>query len=717
MVRREATTAGRRDGARRPGRGAIALVLGVLTAAIFAACDDDEPPPAPPRDTIVVLWWEGVPPELMPGGESASAAATPTLSALAEAARVDGYVPSSDRSETRLATLLVESGALPTPAGLLDWGARRVPEGDLARALREAGYRRAAAVSRTELACLDAQFDLFAAPPADAASSGAAHDASYAALSPRLEPLLAGDDPLFLLVATDVLARRDAPPPAELAPHLVARLAPLAAEDEAFADATRRLTENPADAAEALREAWTRRRGGAAWDALQAAEADARLARADRALAALLQVLERHDRRERLRLVVAGGTARDPWSAALDANARGTAPLFTLGLPRLTGVVQERALRDALRSVLAEPAAAGAERAAGAGPIVIARAGETDVEFRCGDARWRSDVAGDRVVVAESDADPAGTIDDCVGAAWRPERFAASNGTGAAVKLRVVAEEGARVGGPDGARGFVESELASGASLALRTSRARPAALVRWTAPGLVAADCFVGATRVDAGDLTVVPRASGEAWSEEDGAPSLDLFGSGAWRDVRLGAARPSAATDAGSDAPDDAPDDSADGASADGASADDAAPRAAELVVEAWPPRREPDADWIDALGDATVAPHPSRPGAWVVRGTEPLEVRVLRRAGGELGFCGRLDGARVPAAAVRVDGERALRAGSVTILLSAGAWNDPALYGAAPESAGCALRLLGTPPTAPVRLPSADEQRTLLRAARTP
>lgn len=702
---------GRTNG--RWATSATRAVFALLLALAFLPACADEPPPPAPRDTIVVLWWEGVPPELMPGGEAASAAATPTLTALAGAARVAEYRPSSDRSETRLATVLVEDGAVPSPAGLLDWGARRVPEGRLSRALREAGYRRAAAVSRTELACLDAQFDVFAAPPADAASSGMAHDAAFAALLPDLDRALASDDPVFLLVATDVLARRDAPAAAQLAPHLAARIAPLAQDDAELVDAIDRLTANPADAAEALREKWNRRRGDAVWDALQAAEADARLARADRALAALLDRLARHDRRERLRLVVAGGTARDPWSAALDANARGTAPLVTLGLPRMDGVVQERALREALSAVIDEPAAADARLGALDGPLVLARAGETDVAFDCGDVRWRSDVTGDRAVTREGEPAPTAKLDDCVGAPWRPERVSATNGGDDAVKCRVLVEEGATVGGPDGPKRWIEADLAAGASIALRTSRARPAMLVRWTADGVVEADCAVGGASVLATDVATVFDASGDAWTEEDGAPRLDLSGTGAWRVVRVGAA---ADADAEANADDDSEASTSEASTSEGA-ANAPAPRAAELVVEAWPPRLEPDADWIDALGDATVAPHSARPGAWVVRGTEPLEVRVLRRAGGELAFAGRLDGDRVTASGVRADGERARRDGSVTILLSAGAWNQPALYGAAPESARCALRLLGAPPTAPVVLPSAEEQRTLIRAARTP
>ena len=99
----------------------------------------------------------------------------------------------------------------------------------MARELREAGYVRLAAVSRAELACLDTQFDRLASPPPEAAPSALAHDFALRALDPAIEAALASDDKLFLLVATDVLARRDLPPALELAPHLTARLAPLAA--------------------------------------------------------------------------------------------------------------------------------------------------------------------------------------------------------------------------------------------------------------------------------------------------------------------------------------------------------------------------------------------------------------------------------------------------------------------------------------------------------
>ncbi|MCA8979216.1 MAG: hypothetical protein H6831_16775 [Planctomycetes bacterium] len=670
-------------------RALLAGVAWLLTLFVAACSSEDEPPP---RDTIVVLWWEGVPPELCFDAAGASASATPTLARLECLRSVPNYVPSSDLSETRLTSVLAESGRIPAAMGLLDWGVRRRPEGPLARKLREAGYLRCAAVSRAELACLASQFDRFFAPPFGAAASASAHDAAWRALAPELDAALETDRPVFLLVATDVLARRAPPSPTELAPHLAARLERLesvqtsAEAREELADMRARLAADPAIAGEALRERLVRRRGDAYWDVLQAAEADARLARADAMLAGLLARLAETGRRDRLRLVVAGGAARDPWSAAIETNAGGAAPLYTLGLPRFDGIVQESDLRAALSAVVTQPARADARVARPSGPAdlvaVVARAGETrfllTLEAPDGSTeQWNSDVTGEARVASEPDVEvrpfPWRT-------AWPVERVAARNAGAAAATLELTAEAGESVRVPD-AKGK-SLELEGGGRVLLRASRWRPGFVARWRGTAITESDCAVGARTLAETDLPTVPRASADVWPEDGPAPRLDLAAAGAWREVTLGAE---------GDGP-------------------------AELLVEAWPTRLEPDSVWLELSDGASLEPHPLRPGAWIARGEAPLVARILRSAGGELAFRAELGGVRVGASETRVDRKRAVAAGEVTILLSAGVWNDATLYGARPQGPALGLELLGPPPSAPITLPSAAERRFLLRASRT-
>lgn len=668
--------------------------LACACAALFVACGGDPEPKQ--RETIVLLWWEGVPPHVSLAAEGGRVEALPALSALEDLRRHAAYYPSSDLSESRLATILVEESRFPEPAGPLDWGARRVPEGALARELREAGYRRFAAVSRAELACLDTQFDVFVAPPPEAAPSALAHDFALRALDPAIDEALASDDKLFLLVATDVLARRDLPPAAELAPHLSARLAPLAQTNAEVAEMLTRLESEPAAAAEAIRKLLLRRRGDPTWDALQAAEADVRLARVDRWLARLLERLERNGRRDRLRLIVAGGAARDPWDAALGTNDEGRALLCMLRMPLFYGPVQERDLREALRAVLRDGEAHAQARAAGErGPEpfvgrVTAHAGRSSLVLRCRleepevvrEEVWISDVAGERPAPGtESELDSA-TFLERVGVEWPRERLVARNQGTSEVELELFMQDGEQASFGDSVQRRVSNTLAGAELARARTSRRRPDLLATWSGTDVSEATCSVGSLRLMDTDLPLIVEATEQAREADGDAPRMTLTNEGAWQRVRLGA-------------------------EGDGA---------AELVVEAWPPREAPGTDWIAVSSDARVDPHPLRPAAWVVRGSAPLEVSFLRRTNGRFGYAARLAGHRVPAAELDIDGMRAQAKGSVTILVSSGAWNDAALYGAAPNSSLHALEWLGSPPRDPVTLPSAAERTFLLRAART-
>lgn len=673
--------------------------IATLTCACFAllvACGDDDAGVRPARETIVLLWWEGVPPQVSLVAEGGRAEALPTLSGLPDLRRHAAYYPSSDLSESRLATILVEDSRFPDPAGPLDWGARRVPEGALAAELREAGYKRLAAVSRAELACLDSQFDLFAAPPPEAAASALAHDFALRALDPAIDEALAGDDKLFLLVATDVLARRDLPPAEELAPHLSARLAPHARTSTEVAEMIERLDSEPAAAAEAIRELLRRRRGDPIWDALQAAEADVRLARVDRWLGRFLERLEEHGRRRNLRLIVAGGAARDPWDAALGTNDEGRALLCTLRMPLFHGPVQEADLREALRDVLRRGDDATVDepmRERGPEPFVTrvtTQAGRTSMVLRCyveapdsvREEVWISDVAGERPAPGtDSDLDIAGFVER-VGDDWSRERLAARNFGSVAAELELLMPEGEQASFGAGVVRRASQSLAGGELARVRTTRRRPDFLATWTGSEVSEATCSVGTRRLLDTDLPVVFAATESARDAGDEAPRMTITGEGAWQRVRVGA-------------------------EGDGV---------AEVVVEAWPPRESPDTDWVALLGDARVEPHPLRPAAWIVRGTAPLEVSFLRSSNGRFGFAARSAGRRVTAAEVNIDGMHAQAAGSVTILVSSGAWNDATLYGAAPIGSSHALEWLGSPPRDPVTLPSAAERTFLLRAART-
>jgi hypothetical protein len=668
--------------------------LGTLACAcalLLVGCGSDSEPQE--RETIVLLWWEGVPPQVSLVEEGGRVAALPHLTSIDGLRRHAAYYPSSDLSESRLATVLIEDGRYPEPAGRLDWGSRRVPEGALASELREAGYRRLAAVSRAELACLDTQFDLFAAPPFEAAPSALANDFALRALDPALESALASDDKLFLLVAVDVLARRDLPPAALLAPHLSARLAPLAETDEEVPAMLARLAAEPVAAAEALREQLSRRRGAPLWDALQAAEADVRLARVDSWLGQFMTRLEAHSRRTNLRLIVAGGAARDPWDAALGANDEGRALLCTLGMPLFYGPVQEHDLRAALRSVLREEAReaeAGANEERGPEPFVTrvtTHAGASSMVVRCyietpvesREEIWISDVEGER---SAEETGSELSVDEFLrraGDAWQRDRIAAKHDGTEAAELELLMPEGERAS--SGGAAVRRLSLQLGDEARVRTTRRRPEFLATWTGPQVEVETCSVGALTLAQSDLPVVPQATELDWDAEGDAPRFALLAEGPWQRVRLGAA-------------------------GDGA---------AELIVESWPPREEPNSEWIALSGDAVVEPHPLRPAAWVVRGTAPLELSLLRRTNGRFGYCARIAGERVGAAATSLDGRRALARGSVTILVSSGAWNDAALYGAAPNGSQHALEWLGSPPREPVTLPSAAERTLLLRAAR--
>lgn len=672
-------------------------VLLFACGALLSSCGDDATPSD--RETIVLLWWEGVPPQVSSAAEGGRDAALPTLTSIADLRSHGAYYPSSDLSETRLTTILVEDGAYPEPAGLLDWGARRVPEGSLSRELRAAGYRRLAAVSRAELACLDRQFDLFVAPPPESAPSALTHDFALRALEPALKSALDSDDKLFLLVAVDVLARRDLPTPEELAPHLAARLTPLASTDADVAGMVARLGADPAGAAEALRELLRRRRGDPLWDALQNAEADARLARVDRWLGRFMERLERTGRRDRLRLIVAGGTARDPWDVALGTGDEARALLCTLNMPLFYGPVQERDLREALRAVLRDAAnATNASTTAAAqerhpDPFVsrvTTRAGSSAMVLRCRiesptaarEAVWISDVEGERPADITDTELSAATLLERVEHDWQRDRIAARNAGPNDVELELLMPEGERASAGGAAERQLQVPLAAGNDAAVRTTRRRPDALITWTGTDVTESNCSVGGLALTASDLPVVPTATDEDWDVENDAPRFELIAEGPWQRARVGAL-------------------------GDGA---------VELIVEAWPPRVEPESDWIRATGDVRVDPHPLRPAAWIARGTAPLEISLQRRTNGRIGYCARIGGQRVAPSATRIDGRKALAQGSVTILVSNGAWNDAALYGAAPNGSAHALEWLGSLPRDPVVLPSAAERTLLLRAART-
>lgn len=668
-------------------------VICCALAPLFSACSNDA---TSTGETIVVLWWEGVPEQVAADAEQGNASVLPTLASLKGLRWHGAYYPSSNLSETRLASLLIEDGRFPSPAGPLDWGARRVPEGALASELRAAGYQRIASVSRAQLACLETQFDIFAAPPSNAAESAMQHDFALRALDPTLDKAFASNDNLFVLIATDVLARRDLPPAVDLAPHLRARLAPHVATRPEVVEMMQRLASEPAVAAEALREKLGRRRGDALWEALQTAEADARLSRVDRWLGDMLQRLERHGRLENLRLIVAGGTARDPWDVALGTNDEGRALLATLGMPLFYGPIQEIDLRTALRRGLSQPTDSAdgpaASRERHPDPFVsrvTTRAGELSMVLRCRieatdgarEENWISDADGDRPAPGSSSELHVEEFMRRVGADWQRHSLRVANAGDESARLELFMPEG-EVASVDGlAQRRCAISLPGTSEVNVRTTRRRQDCLVTWTGTSVDLSTCSIGARRLADSDLPVVPEASTFAWDESQSEPRFAITGAGAWMNLRIGHA-------------------------GDGE---------VEFGVEAWPPRLEPGDDWIDVSGDAHVVSHPLRPAARIVRGTAPLAIRLMRSANGRFGYCARIGGERIGLAHTRIDGQQAVAQGSVTILLSSGAWNDATLYGAAPQDSQHALELLGSPPRDPVTLPSAAERSLLLRAAR--
>jgi len=212
------------------------------------------------------------------------------------------------------------------------------------------------------------------------------------------------------------------------------------------------------------------------------------------------------------------------------------------------------------------------------------------------------------------------------------------------------------------------------------TTNRRPNLLATWQADGVMEEHCSIGSVPIHASDLPTVPSVSTEAWPEDE-EPRLDLVADGRWQSVRVGRK---------GDGP-------------------------VELTVEAWPPRLVADpAQWIVLTPGTRISAHPLRGGAWIVRGAAPLEMRLERKPHAQFGYCARVAGERIGPEQTRIDGFRAITAGEVTILLSGGAWNDAALYGAAPEGHPLGLRLLGKPPAHEVTLPSLAEREFLLRAA---
>lgn len=119
--------------------------------------------------------------------------------------------------------------------------------------------------------------------------------------------------------------------------------------------------------------------------------------------------------------------------------------------------------------------------------------------------------------------------------------------------------------------------------------------------------------------------------------------------------------------------------------------------VVLEALGP--DPHASpQIVAPASHAVAPHPRRLAARVVEGAGPFELEVDPTRGARLALAAFVDGARVPASAIRW-GERQLAGESLDLALSAWAWSDAELLGpldAARLAAGeLALSLSDPPP----------------------
>lgn len=714
--------------ARRKLRVAALLLALGLGAWFLARRSGSEPAPrAPGPPTVVLVVWDSVArEELAPWGGPAAGA--PRLAELArESVVFEQHVPSSNGTNAAMASLLTGLEPRHHGVGRLDApGAGRLPDGVplLAERFAEAGFRCVASVALPQLAPefsgLARGFERFGAPNLDPLELLRPADRALGALRDELAPLIETREPVFVLLhLADARApARDRPPGAER--FVAERLQPFRSKMREVDAAYALFDTKPDDALAQLARDLMRRRGDAARLAFVRALYEARVAWMDAALGELVAMLRASGRWDEAVVAFCGARAeiREP-SADADPSPGLVAPL----LLRLPGS-KWRARCDAItRDVDLAPtlcAAAGLPVPEGLDgddltALLLGEAARThvrDAAFLEGDrferrvavgralALERSLANGEReIVLAQTEgADPARELPDLralldarpplgrVRLAWtgegeRPNLVARAPDGELAPPVREGDED------PGGRVASSQALALAGSPVELRAAEWRPdLAFSLSGAQGVDERSVRVGGRSLAELDLGLIADAGApeRAKSGENAPPParvrLQTQGGG-WSSVVVG-------LEPGAEA---------------------------RAVVELLPFALDSTAKLVDPEAGARVEPHPTRPGALVVRGKAPLSFRVGRKPTSEIACAFFLDGERVPQSAIEVDGREFAAPGGIAFALTAGAWCDPALYTApapdAERAGGLRIELLEpAPASAPALV--APERIDLLR-----
>lgn len=355
--------------------------LGLLALALSAAaCRGEAPAPAPAPPPAAEAWPEAPAGPLPPAVRESRTvvvvavdglradhlrlfghphATTPNLEALAAESLVLGEtLADSTAGGSALTSLLVGASPLEHRMGSLrEAGAAILPEAavTLAERFRAAGWTTLASVAlpslAPELCGLDQGFDRYLAPDWSEGEVRPARQA-YHLLAGPLERALEQDEPvLALLHLADPRARRPAEGPLG-ARFLAAHLAPFRERlGESLAARLDGAEDDPEAVHEALREALGRGRGSPQHAAWRAALYDGQMAQVDLHLGLLLELLERHGRRQEATVVVVGLRGN-----ALDARPADTAPALRPEEVRTALVLRlPGAARSGLLAVRAQP--------------------------------------------------------------------------------------------------------------------------------------------------------------------------------------------------------------------------------------------------------------------------------------------------------------------------------------------------------------------------
>jgi len=619
-------------------------------------------------------------------------ATTPNLARLAERGLVfDAHACASDGANAALASIL--TGREPRAHGVGDLTVAgrqrlRADVGTLAEVLRADGFATWGAVALpqldADLSGLARGFDHWYAPALGTETGGTPSSELLDAHLPELDDLLREEADVFVLAFLADARDPFALPATARARFLRGRLAPLATGEPEVAAAIGQLDSDPAGALASLDEAFRRRRGHPVFRALDQASYDAALFAADAGLGRLVDLLATRGRLERACIVVVGARGREP---GRDSGAPpGDATLRTPWVLRPPGGITaqhsgfESHAIDVAPSLLA--ALGLADRL---GPV------DGAALFTDGAPRPPST---DRIVVFESVQDGSlvvfghgvrawsgapGDVQDSAVAAALAVRSVGASGTeliavhGGPVSLTaglraVKGDLAAVVVGPDGERapkrvgGELRLELTRDADRAIERLSVRGAGIaaplrlsVSATA-GAVEERVWIGATPLERAALPrIADRRAGDWPTRHDGGPhpwTVDI------ERVRGTTFRISIVPTAAGDR--------------------------VEVLVATYPPRNPVEAleVRVDEGADAPeILPVAGRPDFARVHGNAPCSFLVERRASESLALAIAVGGRQVPLAAIRLEGRRYARPGTLELYLPAPSTGLFDLYGADP------------------------------------